>query len=107
MLIQTITIILVAFLLVMLALIQYRKLLVMREYRKQVSNTRTDPKEEWLIGKVGIVKTVISPDHHGKIHVQGALWDAISDSDTFEADEKVSVVGFRKKMLVVSDLTRD
>ena len=102
MLIQIITIILGAILLVILAFVFYLRLQAIREYRKGGGNTPSDPKEEWLIGKVGIVKTLITPDHPGKIHVQGAYWNAISDSDTFDVGEKVEVVSFRKSKLVVS-----
>jgi membrane-bound ClpP family serine protease len=54
-----------------------------------------------LIGAKGYVETTLAP--HGTVLIQGELWRACSnDANAIETGSKVSVVGIRDHLLLVS-----
>ena len=54
-----------------------------------------------LIGATGLVETTLNP--HGTVLIRGELWRACSnDANAIEAGSKISVIGMRDHLLLVS-----
>lgn len=53
-----------------------------------------------VIGSEGTTKTSIIPGKYGKVHIQGEIWQAISD-ETIEPDQQIVVTAIKSMTVKV------
>lgn len=80
---------------------------LMPKVKRHLKNNRVKTNVEELEEKVGTVIIAVSPDQTGQIKVNGQIWTAASEGNTFEVGEKVTVTSIKGVKAIIEKIKTD